>query len=929
MPKITDIKIGGGTKEVYIGNKPIKKAYVGNDLVWHKPGDLVVIPCAHSDHQTSYLHTQESALAPSQTKNFFVKMNCGDILSENISSLVDETEPPVVNPLVVQNISNIDISREVQSSAAVKEGQQYSDSQFEWTITRTYQRDRDLWERDEQELRREDLLYSQISVIWDGTVVYQSEPYHIDQEQRILERVLGSDGRTYFRGDFVKRTTQTDTNYQFGSREIEYNTVSHYKVDRHSISFDPCSIECGFSARHYSSLEKTKIFFWWKSSQNPAVLGDNNPLIADDSVGEYNEKVVLEVSNSPGIKVRAKQDGGAVQGPTNSTLDWTYQGFKHINISSIESITDQTHGRTYKEITTKKTSPTVTSNNKYTFELFKDNLDSLGSYDIDVSMSAETKDWDEPPPPPSLNYYIDITGLPSKILMTSESEYDVVLTPRYVNGTTITTTPDGWTAPHLITVGSDKNYYIKPENVSTMYDVKLNTSVPQIKIKLNTKAFLNFKNNESQKIVIYDTDMVKRGEFDFSLVYVENVEPLKYSIYTENSTINGLKYSVDCGLFPTGPKVFDHPDYVSKHSIEYSHPDIWVNPLSTLKLDDDEDEKVLNLNLVSNAFDVLRSAHYDKTLNQYISNITFKDSKGTIKGGATATIQKPEEEPVEYFIRIYGMPSIVDSDSSSGIRITLSPRRKSAPDQEDLSILDDVGSIHKIKFYDIGGTNTSESPYTLPFSREFNLDLKKKRSFDVLLNEDNITEDLRQRLEVLDSDGTHRGSKDFQIKYQEPEIEEPTLPNYNIVFNSMPSIVTYSDLNDIDGKTLYLRYTVQDPSVLNHSQYNPLHNYVIFPDFFEETALGSKNISGDGAFEFTFDAGKVRRYIDQLPVPSNDGYNIQLGVSGFDGTSFSSRGSKEVTLKINYPAEEPPSPPGSNPRPPGWRQPTFDPTDHK
>ena len=926
MPKITDIKIGDGLKEVYIGNKPIKKAYVGNDLVWHKPGDLVVIPCAHSDHQTSYLHTQESARAPSQTKNFFVKMNCGDILSGNISSLVDETQPPTVVPIVVQNISNIDISREVQSSAAVKEGQQYSDSQFEWTISRVYHREKDLYERNEYEVRREDILYSQISVIWDGQVVYQSEPYDIDQEQRILDRALGSDGRTYFRGDFVKRTTHTDANYRSHSRELEYHTVSHYKVDRHSISFDPCHIECGFSARHYSSIEKTKIFFWWKSSQNPDVLGDNVSLFADDSVGEYNEKVVLEVSNSPGIKVRAKQDGGAVQGPTNSTLDWTYQGFKHVNISSIESITDKTHGRTYKEITTKQTLPTVTANNKYTFELFKDNSDSLGSYDIDVSMSAKTIDWDEPPPPPSLNYYIDIDA-PSKILMTSESEYDVVLTPRYVDGTTITTTPDGWTPPHLITVGSDKNYYIKPENVSTMYDVKLNTSAPQIKIKLNTKAFLNFKDDESQKIVIYDTDMVKRGEFDFSLVYIENVEPLVYSIYTKDPLVNGSEYSVEYGLFPTGPKVYDHPDYVSKHSIEYSHPDIWVNPDSTLILDDDRDDGVLNLNLVSNAFDVLRSAHYDKTLNQYTSNITFKDSRGTIKGGASATIQKPEEEPVEYFIRIYGMPSIIDSDASSGIKITLSPRRKSAPDQEDLSILNDVESVHKIKFYDIGETNTSESPYTLPSSRDFNLDLNKKRTFDLLLNEDNITEDLRQRLEVLSGDGKHRGSKDFQIKYQEPEREEPTLPDYNIVFNSMPSIVTYSDLNDIDGKKLSLRYTVQDPSVLNHSQYNPFHTYVIFPDLFEETALGSKNISGDGAFEFTFNAGKVRRYIDELPAPEDSGYNIQLGVSGFDGTSFSSCGSKEVTLKINYPAEEPPAPPESNPRPPGWRQPVFDPTD--
>ena len=231
MPKITDIKIGDGLKEVYIGNKPIKKAYVGNDLVWHKPGDLVVIPCAHSDHQTSYLHTQESALAPSQTKNFFVKMNCGDILSENISSLVDETQPPTVVPIVVQNISNIDISREVQSSAAVKEGQQYSDSQFEWTISRIYLREKDLWERDERAVRREDLLYSQISVIWDGQVVYQSGPYDIDQEQRILDRALGSDGRTYFRGDFVKRTTHTDANYRSHSRELEYHMVRQLRLD--------------------------------------------------------------------------------------------------------------------------------------------------------------------------------------------------------------------------------------------------------------------------------------------------------------------------------------------------------------------------------------------------------------------------------------------------------------------------------------------------------------------------------------------------------------------------------------------------------------------------------------------------------------------------------------------------------------------------
>lgn len=117
------INIDGNITDIYRGDSPIRKVYVGSDLVWQKSGPVVVIPeppvFAELSPLKDWLHTlPESPLSnwPTQTNRGLVKIGNGPIKSfyspgEQVGAVFDYGEL-VVPDAVGENAGNLVITFE-------------------------------------------------------------------------------------------------------------------------------------------------------------------------------------------------------------------------------------------------------------------------------------------------------------------------------------------------------------------------------------------------------------------------------------------------------------------------------------------------------------------------------------------------------------------------------------------------------------------------------------------------------------------------------------------------------------------------------------------------------------------------------------------------------------------------------------------------
>tara|TARA_E500000178_G_scaffold341737_1_gene386046 strand:+ start:8886 stop:10052 length:1167 start_codon:yes stop_codon:yes gene_type:complete len=117
------INIDGNITDIYRGDSPIRKVYVGNDLVWHKSQPVVVVPeppkFAELSPIKDWLHTlPESPLSnwPTQTNKGLVKIGNGPIKSfyspgEQVGAVFDYGEL-VVPDAVGENAGNLVITFE-------------------------------------------------------------------------------------------------------------------------------------------------------------------------------------------------------------------------------------------------------------------------------------------------------------------------------------------------------------------------------------------------------------------------------------------------------------------------------------------------------------------------------------------------------------------------------------------------------------------------------------------------------------------------------------------------------------------------------------------------------------------------------------------------------------------------------------------------
>lgn len=813
MPKITDINIPGGLKEVYIGNKPIKKVYVGNDLVWYKPEQLIVVPSGDAELQRNMLHQIVNQRSPQDSDRAFVKINSGDILSQYIGDLLDVSpEPPSMGEILHTDIQ-IERIKEIELGQREDPPNDYKihGPAYEWRLKKYYKPGASV-------PHPLSLLKIEIELVWGGNIILTTEiPRGED-----IKSMLGPDSKKYFRDDPISNQITTIN----GSLVWTYR----YEIYRNTSSFSPSTVECGFVTRKVD--ESIHIKFWWKPSQSPTI----NIGMDGDSFGEYLEKTIATVNNATEVPVKVKLNNGFSPGPVtlNSTNDWLYQSITHKNLTDPKVITSKVNGRTYFSLSTNTNNLKRKVDDVYTFEIYNSSSELIGNFDVDLTVNVETTGYEEPPETTNPNYYIDI-GLgggknKSKINMSDSGIFGIYFTPKYDDGTIIPQNSPWYNKTHRLEVGSDQDFYKRPNPNINNISIDLDDDSSQSDLILNTTRLKTEKSDIVQNIRIYDVYDNLRGSYNYTLI--SSLQDLDYiidlpqtKVLDESSGQTNIELELD---FESGSSR-GHPDFDPIHKISFSDEDIWNfsagltnTTVDVADTNDDDRSARFTVTLVSNFSEILKSKYGNQ--DSWTTDINIKDSRGVTRGSMTCRIDSNISVEPEYTIKILGIPNRFASTTNPfrvWIRAYVGNNLVQGAEFEEYNI----NPLHIVEFDGVfrdDETDYGTDHYTSPTRTEFRVDLKNQgggHTFYLDVNESNFPGyDVPQRIKVFDANGKHKALKVFVIHADEPPLD------YSIILSGI------SNIKHDRSENISLSPVSPPTNILNHSKYSDKHTYRVTPN---------------------------------------------------------------------------------------------------